>query len=216
MNGVTTGGEMGLVRGSGSVHAGSLTEATPERQAAVSARVALVEQAQAGDREAFEALLERWLVPSLHTAYAIVGNEADARDATQDAFLQAWRELPRLRDPGSFDAWFNRILVNRCRTLRHRERRSTVREIHLSMLPETSEPVAADPPGDDSAVSLDAFEHAFQRLSIQDRTILALHHLQHRPLADVAAGLGIPIGTAKSRLFAARKALERALEAELR
>lgn len=205
---------MGLMPRSGSMvrEADAALEPTEAR----TARSLLVEQAQAGDREAFEALLERWLLPSLRTAYAIIGDEADARDATQDAFLQAWRELPRLRDPGSFDAWFNRILVNRCRTLRQRGRRTTVREIHLSVLPETSEPATADPPGDDGAVPLDAFEHAFQRLSMPDRTILVLHHLQHRPLADVAAGLGIPVGTAKSRLFAARKNLERALEAELR
>jgi len=207
---------MGLVQGSGSMSTARRAEAALESAAAPTARLILVERARAGDRDAFEALVERWLEPSLRTAYAIVGTEADARDATQDAFLQAWRELPRLRDPASFDAWFNRILVNRCRTLRHRGRRTTVREIHLSVLPETSEPATTDPPGDDGAVSLDAFEHAFRRLSMPDRTILVLHHLQHRSLADVAAGLGIPVGTAKSRLFAARKALERALEAELR
>ena len=203
---------MGLVQGSGSIS----TARSVGAELATAARAVLVERAQAGDREAFEALVERWLAPSLRTAYAIIGDEADARDATQDAFLRAWRELPRLRDPGSFDAWFNRILVNRCRTLRQRGRRATVREIHLSILPEASEPAAADPPGDDGAVSLEAFEHAFGRLSTGDRSILVLHHLQHQPLADVAAGLGIPVGTAKSRLFAARKALERALEAELR
>jgi RNA polymerase sigma-70 factor (ECF subfamily) len=207
---------MGLVQGSGSMSTVRSADAAPNTAAAPTARLILVERARAGDRDAFEALVERWLEPSLRTAYAIVGTEADARDATQDAFLQAWRELPRLRDPASFDAWFNRILVNRCRTLRHRGRRTTVREIHLSVLPETSEPATADLPGNDDAASLDAFEHAFRRLSMPDRTILVLHHLQHQPLADVAAGLGIPAGTAKSRLFAARKALERALEAELR
>jgi len=207
---------MGVAQGSESVHTWSPTEAMAEAQVAVTTRGALVERAQAGDRGAFEGLVERWLVPSLRTAYAIIGDEADARDATQDAFLQAWRELRRLRDPDRFDAWFTRILVNRCRTLRHRGRRATVREIHLSILPETGEPAAADPPGDDGAVSLDAFEHAFRRLSMPDRSILVLHHLQHRPLTDIAAGLGIPVGTAKSRLFAARRALERALEAELR
>jgi RNA polymerase sigma-70 factor (ECF subfamily) len=207
---------MGLVQGSGSMSTVRSADAAPDTAAAPTARLILVERARAGDRDAFEALVERWLEPSLRTAYAIVGTEADARDATQDAFLQAWRELPRLRDPASFDAWFNCILVNRCRTLRQRGWRTTVREIHLSVLSETSEPATADPPGDDGAVALDAFEHAFRRLSMPDRTILVLHHLQHRPLVDVAAGLGIPVGTAKSRLFAARKALERALEAELR
>ncbi len=125
---------MGLVQGSGSIHATSPAEAAPEPRVAVTARGVLVERAQAGDQAAFEALLERWLGPSLRTAFAILGNEPDARDATQDAFLQAWRELRRLRDPDRFDAWLNRILVNRCRTLRGSRRRTTVREINLSAL----------------------------------------------------------------------------------
>jgi RNA polymerase sigma-70 factor (ECF subfamily) len=184
---------------------------------AVTARGVLVERAQAGDRDAFETLLGRWLDPSLRASFVILGNEADARDATQEAFLQAWRDIPRLRDPDRFDAWLNRILVNRCRTLRANRRRTTVREIHLSVLPESDEPAAGEgPPGGGGPASLDSVEQAFRRLSTPERTILVLHHLQHLPLTDVAAGLGIPVGTAKSRLFAARKALERALEAELR
>jgi RNA polymerase sigma-70 factor (ECF subfamily) len=87
----------------------------------------------------------------------------------------------------------------------------------MSVLPESEEPASGDdPPGEGASLSLDAVEHAFRRLPVAERTILVLHHLQHLPLTDVAAGLGIPVGTAKSRLFAARKALERALEAELR
>jgi RNA polymerase sigma-70 factor (ECF subfamily) len=208
---------MGLVQGSESIHAGSPAGAAAEPPITATARGLLVARAQAGDRDAFEALLERWLAPSLRTAYAIIGDEADARDATQDAFLRAWRELRRLRDPDRFDAWFGRILVNRCRTVRGRRRRTAVREIHLDDLPEAAEPSTGwDPPADADPVQLDAVEHAFRRLSTPERTILVLHHLQHLPLTDVAAGLGIPVGTAKSRLFAARKALERALEAELR
>jgi RNA polymerase sigma-70 factor (ECF subfamily) len=207
---------MGLIQGSGSLPATPTVEAAPEPRVALTPRGLLVERARDGDRDAFEALLERWLEPSLRTAYAIIGNETDARDATQDAFLRAWRELPRLRDPERFDAWLSRILVNRCRTLRHSRRRATVREIHLSDLPEPAEPVTGDDPQLESgSLTLDAIEHAMGRLSVAERTILVLHHLQHLPLTDIAAGLDIPVGTAKSRLFAARKALERALEAEL-
>jgi RNA polymerase sigma-70 factor (ECF subfamily) len=208
---------MGLAQGSGSLPAAPTAGKAAEPPVAVTARGNLVERAQAGDRDAFEALLERWLEPSLRTAFAILGNEADARDATQDTFLQAWRELRRLRDPDRFDAWLSRILVNRCRTLLRNRQRTTVREIHLSVLPEPAEPAAGnDPRGGDGSISLDAVEHAFRRLSTSERSILVLHHLQHLPLTDVAAALGIPVGTAKSRLFAARKNLERALEVELR
>jgi RNA polymerase sigma-70 factor (ECF subfamily) len=180
-------------------------------------RVLLVERARAGDRLAFEALLDRWLGPSFHTALAILGNEADARDATQDAFLQCWRELPRLRDPERFDAWLSRILVNACRGVRRSRNRVAVREIDLGSLPPRAEPATGfeaawgERPG-----SLDAMEHAFARLDTSQRTILVLHHLDHRPLQEIAAALGIPVGTAKSRLFHARRALERALEVEQR
>ena len=207
---------MGLLQGQRSAPTVTVADAAPGPRVAVTARGVLVERAQAGDRGAFEALLERWLEPSLRAAFVTLGNEADARDATQEAFLQAWRDIPRLRDPDRFDAWLNRILVNRCRTLRGIRRRATVREIDMSSLPEAAEPAGDDPPGEAGSLSLDAVEHAFRRLSDPERTILVLHHLQHLPLTDVAAGLGIPVGTAKSRLFAARKALERALEAELR
>lgn len=176
--------------------------------------VDLVDRARAGDRRAFELLLDARLDRALGTAVAILGNEADARDATQEAFLRAWRELRQLRDSDRFDAWFTRILVNCCRTALRGRRRLTVREIPMDDLPELDDRAAGEGNGDQA--SLDAIEHAFERLSIAQRTILVLHHLEQRPVADIAARLGIPVGTAKSRLFAARQALERALEVELR
>lgn len=178
---------------------------------------ALVERAQAGDRIAFERLVGRRVDSAYRTARAILGNEADARDATQEAFLSAWRERRGLRDPARFDAWFGRILVNSCRQVLRGRRRRSVREIAASDL---SDPVdsllASDPALDDRSADLDAIERAFERLSGPERAILVLHHLEHRPVADIAAALGVPAGTVKSRLHAARSSLERALEAELR
>ena len=179
-------------------------------------RAALVERAQAGDRIAFEALLEQRLEVAFRTALAILGNEADARDATQDALLRAWCNLHQLRDPERFDAWLNRILVNSCRGLRRGRRRVAVREIDLRTIPPRDEPTTAfETTWGEQAASLDALEHAFEQLSIPERTILVLHHLEHRPLAEIAATLGVPVGTAKSRLFAARNSLRQALEVEL-
>ena len=74
---------------------------------------------------------------------------------------------------------------------------------------------AAGPTPDERTVALDTLERAFERLSVPERTILVLHHLEHQPLSEIAATLDIPVGTVKSRLHAARGALERALEAEL-
>jgi RNA polymerase sigma-70 factor (ECF subfamily) len=143
---------------------------------------------------------------------AIAGDEAEAREAVQDALVSAWRELGSLRDPGAFDAWLTRILVNRCRRGLRRRGRIRAREVSVDAAAELAGSPGADPGG--HVVERRALERAFDRLSVDERTLLVLHHLEGRPLASIAAVLGIPLGTAKSRLSAARKSLERALERE--
>jgi RNA polymerase sigma-70 factor, ECF subfamily len=179
---------------------------------------ALVERASRGDRDAFGQLVSRRLESSFRTALAIVGNESDARDIIQDVFLTAWRELPRVRDHDHFDAWLGRVLVNTCRSHLRRRRRITIRELPVdSFAAETqlAKP-PADRPFDDRTAALDAIERAFNRLSVGDRTLLVLHHGDHRQLSEIAFSLGIPVGTVKSRLHAARQSLERAMEVESR
>ena len=132
---------------------------------------------------------------------AIVGSEADARDTAQEAFVAAWRQLPKLRDLDSFDAWFGRICVNAARmTVRARSRRR-VREIPAETVLSATHAVSA-PLGDGSRLA-----DALDRLSLDQRTILTLHHLDGQSVDELAAILEIPIGTVKSRLFTARRAL---------
>jgi RNA polymerase sigma-70 factor (ECF subfamily) len=175
----------------------------------------LVDRARAGDHDAFEALLKRRLDSTFRLALAILGNEADARDATQEAFVHLWRSLPGLRDSRTFQAWFGRIVVNTCRTaIRGRGRRS-VREIGVASLPDHGE--ALTPPGtphDDRTANLDLLDRALQRLSVGDRTLLALHHYEDLSLEEIGRQLLIPPARVKSRLFSARRALQRALEVE--
>ncbi len=176
----------------------------------------LVRRASRGDVAAFDELVASRLAQSLRLARAIVDSSADAEDVVQEAFVSAWRNLPRLREPDRFDAWFGRILVNTART--HVRRRGAVRPIsidrrHVDDGREDDTPGQHDP-GLESVVSSDALGRAINRLTIDQRSILALHHLEERPVAQIAAVLGIPVGTAKWRLHAARQALERALEAE--
>jgi RNA polymerase sigma-70 factor (ECF subfamily) len=173
----------------------------------------LVEAARRGDRAAYDALVRRKVESVLRTTRTILGNEADAQDAAQEAFLAAWRHLPRLRDVDKFEAWFGRILVNACRqAIRHR---GVVREIAM---PDDlgdghfQARVIADPGS--SVIDAMSFDRAFERLTIDDRTILTLHHGDGRGLDEVAAILGIPTGTLKSRLLRARRALERSLDRE--
>jgi RNA polymerase sigma factor (sigma-70 family) len=88
----------------------------------------LVERAREGDHDAFALLIDRRLGSTIRSATAILGNEPDARDATQRIFVQAWRELPSLRDVDAFASWFRRIVVNTCRSaLRERRRRRSAR-----------------------------------------------------------------------------------------
>jgi len=140
---------------------------------------------------------------------AILGNEADATDAAQETFVAAWRQIRRLRDADALDAWLQRIAVNASRmTMRARGRRR-VREIPSSDAEVAALNSTAVVPSD-SAV-LDA---ALERLTVDQRAILVLHHLEGRKLHEIAGVLGIPLGTAKSRLFAARSALAEAIRSE--
>jgi len=170
---------------------------------------ALIERARAGDADAFEALIAPRIDTLFRTARAIVGNEADARDATQEACVSAWKHLPRLRDLDKFDAWLGRVLVNSCRMQLRRQRR--VREITI---PTDFDRAGPRETGPESVDGIDAVARAFDHLGADARALLVLHHFRHEPLAGIAASLGIPVGTVKWRLHAARRALERALEGE--
>jgi RNA polymerase sigma-70 factor (ECF subfamily) len=164
---------------------------------------ALVERARRGDHDAFASLVEQRLERIFRTASAILRNEADARDVTQETLVSAWTNLPRLREASRFDAWLHRALVNRCRDALRR--RGRVREIQIESLDAT---VGERDRGDADVAAVNA---ALDRLSVAQREILVLHHLDGLPVADIAHQLGVPVGTAKWRLHAARTALERAL-----
>lgn len=165
----------------------------------------LVTRAAAGDSDAFAALIAPRVDRTLRTARAILRNDQEAHDAAQNAMVAAWMNLPRLRDPAKFDAWLHRLLVNACREALRRLRRS--REVQAE-----ADAVSADFAG--GSVETASVKAAFGRLSMDERTILLLHHLHGLPLEQVARHLDVPVGTAKSRLWHARRSLERALEAE--
>jgi RNA polymerase sigma-70 factor (ECF subfamily) len=174
-------------------------------------------RARAGDAGAFESLVATRVDRCYRLAWTILGNAEDAADATQDGFVAAWRQLPRLRDVAAFDGWLNRIVANAARmSRRHRVR---LREVPVEQEP-ADEGARFTPAGDrgpsesDRVVANDAIARAFDRLRAPERLILVLHHVEERPVAEIARSLGIPVGTAKWRLHAARAALERALEAE--
>ncbi len=181
---------------------------------------ALVRRAARGDVAAFDALAASRLDRCYRLAWSIVHNDADAADATQDAFVAAWRMLPRLREVAAFDGWLNRIVANAAlTTLRRRSRRREVQVIPVSADGDDVTAWAGDPPPgqpteSDAIVEREAMRRAFGRLRPHERAVLVLHHVDGRPVAEVARALGIPDGTVKSRLHAARRALELAMAAE--
>ncbi len=175
----------------------------------VASETDLVRRAARGDALAFERLLATRADHAFRIARAMLGDESDARDATQEAFVSAWRELPRLREPERFDAWLRRILVNACRAqMRVRKR---VREIRLEVI---ADPPAPGPSLSEQLGATDTLARAFDRIDGDKRAILVLHHLDRASVAEIAASLGIPTGTVKRRLHDAREALQRALVAE--
>ena len=179
---------------------------------------ALVERAAGGDREAFDLLIGSRLDRLYRLAYSITRSELDARDATQDACVLAWRELPRLRDRDSLDAWLSQIVVNAARGVVRRTSRTRVRELSIdeetpSGLPRAEPSVPAEA---DSFADSNAIQRAFERLDGRTRALLVLHYVEGSPLAEIAKASGSPLGTIKWRLSNARHALERALELERR
>ncbi|HEX8026057.1 MAG TPA: sigma-70 family RNA polymerase sigma factor [Candidatus Limnocylindrales bacterium] len=195
-------------------------EAMAAKPVEVPAEEALVRRARLGDIAAFDLIVLGRLDRCYRLAWSILLNDADAADAIQDALLSAWRQLPRLRDPSAFDGWLNRIVANSARMARRG--RGRVREIPVGSLglddDETVTEVRRDQPSTggspDRLADRDSIGRAFDRLRADERAILALHYVDERPVAEIARSLGIPTGTAKWRLYAARRALERALEAE--
>ena len=176
---------------------------------------ALIERAARGDHDAFAELVDARLVATFRSMLAILGDEFDARDVTQAIFVQAWRHLPTLRDPDLFAAWFGRIASNAARSAMRGRRRRAVREIAMTRLADAGESLApVTPAHDEQTASLDRLERAFERISADERLCLWLHHHEGLSLAEIGERVGVSAKTVKSRMFTARRALERELAAE--
>ena len=170
----------------------------------------LVLRAQRGDKGAYALIATEIADRFLAVARRILRDMDLAEDATQQALLTAWQDLPQLRDPARFDAWSYRVLVRACYGEGRKERRWAP---NLRLLP-ADEPVATDDLS--SVIDRDQLERGFRRLSIEHRTVVVLHHYLDQPLEQVAEILGIPLGTAHSRLHHAMRALRAALDADAR
>ena len=168
----------------------------------------LVERAKRGDHAAFADLVDPGLARLDAAARLILRDGELARDAVQETLIRAWRDLPGLRDPDRFEAWLHRLTVNACLDLaRHRRRRPIEIELQSMDSPSTHDPAGA-------LADRDLVDQALRGLDPGHRAVVALHYLLGMPLPDVAATLGIPLGTAKSRLHFALAAMRRSAVVE--
>jgi RNA polymerase sigma factor (sigma-70 family) len=169
----------------------------------------LVERAQRGDADAFRDLVYEAGSRLYAIAYRILRDPDRAQDALQQALICLWDGLPGLRDPDRFDAWSYRLVVHASYREARRERTWTARVGEITF----------DPPADDrvaEVVDRDEVERSFRRLTPEHRAILVLHFVIGLPIREVADVLGIPVGTASSRLHYATQSFRAAFEADAR
>ena len=169
----------------------------------------LVRRARDGDRDAYDVLVTELIDHLYRIARLILRDFDSAEDAVQEALVRCWRDLPRLREPDRFDAWLNRILLHAVTDeARNRRRlRTSLTVLRLEAVQPDSTGVIAD---------RDELARVFDRLSIEHRTIVVLHHYLGLTVDEAATTIGIPVGTAKSRLHYASESLRAALEADAR
>jgi RNA polymerase sigma-70 factor (ECF subfamily) len=142
----------------------------------------------------------------------MTGREEDARDAAQDAFLTALRKLSSFRGEAAFTTWMHRVTVNACYDLLRKRQRQPMLDRGDEDMPRP-EPSPVPDHADDAALSMDV-QRALLEVPEDFRVVMVLHDVQDLPQEEVAAILGIPVGTVKSRLHRGRIALAKALGAE--
>jgi RNA polymerase sigma-70 factor, ECF subfamily len=168
----------------------------------------LVLRCQTGDGAAFGELVERFTARLRYYVRALLGKErqADAEDVLQDIWLEVYRSIATLTDPGALAAWLYRVARNR--TVRHlRKRVSPTRTIE-----ESQADGEIDRGGDFSIEDAEAIHLALDGLAPEHREVLVLRFLEEMPYEGIATLTGCPIGTVRSRIHYAKLALRRVLE----
>jgi RNA polymerase sigma-70 factor (ECF subfamily) len=165
----------------------------------------LVERAARGDKDAFGALVHGSIAQLEAVARLVLRDPEAARDAVQEAYIRAWRDLRGLRDPDRFDAWLTRLTINACHDVIRTRRRRPI-EVDLA-------PIAPPAIADETAAvaDRDELELGFTKLGTDQRAVLVLHYYLGLSVPAVAETLGIPLGTAQSRLGRALAALRVAI-----
>lgn len=167
-----------------------------------------VERARRGDHDAFAALAVTFVARLDAAARLMLRDRELARDAVQEGFIRAWKNLPALRDPDRFEAWLHRLVLRSCIDMLRRRGR---RPIEVELTPIDGPSVA------DASVAIadrELLDRSLRRLDPEWRAVVVLHFYLGMPLPAVAETLGIPIGTAKSRLHRSLAAMRLSIEVD--
>ena len=170
------------------------------------ALILAVTRAQRGDTRAFDVLVRRFQNPAVAYARTLLHDPSAAEDAAQEAFVQAWRDLPRLTEAAAFGAWLRRLVFKFCDRVR-RSARPTLPLAETVMLPENLEPARMAERADDAA----RVRAAIEALPCPLREVTLLYYLTGHDIQEIAAFLSLPPSTVKNRLHAARKRLRKEL-----
>lgn len=166
----------------------------------------LIERAKAGEREAFDQLMIRYQRKVVSTAWRVLGNQEDARDAAQEAFLRVYKYLDRFRADEDFAAWLYRIVINACRDIA-RKRASTSSFVSLDVEIERIEKLAASDDVERSAIlsqERTLVAHALDTLTKKEREALVLRDLEGLTTDEVARAMGSTQTTVRSHVSSAR------------
>jgi RNA polymerase sigma factor (sigma-70 family) len=172
-------------------------------------QVELVERAQSGDHEAFSELARASFGRLFGVAKLILRDQDRAEDAVQEALVLAWKHVRAIRDPEAWDAWLYRLTVRACYRLARSSKRRDVLELHVEP---DREPTGHDFTG--PLVERDRLGRELGRLPVDQRAVMVLHFYLDLPLTEAASILGIPVGTAKSRLHRGLETMRAAMSDE--
>lgn len=178
-----------------------------------------IQQILSGNRDAYRVLMDRHFCTVHRIAFRITGNQADAEEAAQEAFLRAYNKLPGFRQDASFSTWITRIAMNTAINLVERRNRDLSQYgLRITDIPSTAEQTVqlADAHADPERQLLDLEaaslrNEALANLTPMERTAFTLRHMEDLPIAEIAAALNVPANSAKQAVFRAVGKLRRSL-----
>lgn len=176
----------------------------------------VIKRVQAGRKELFSVIIEKYKQRAFLTALSIVNNRDDAMDLAQDAFLKSFRAIKGFDNTRPFYPWFYKILKNACLT--HLKRKGYIKRFSLSGPDPEEGDIELPDQSFDPQLIVDRNEakekvwEAFNKLSFNNREIIMMRHFQELSYEEIATALDIPIGTVMSRLFHARKKMKEMIE----